>query len=101
MKITKQNIIDWSKIHPYSDDPQDRILKIGNNDVIFSIVGGRRGFYGDFINSFEVAVIDRKTDEFMTKFFFPDFGQDVFGHMGGDELANVLTNFFQKGFQIY
>ncbi len=49
--ITIKDIINLSKPHPVVGG--GRALRIGNDNVEFSIVGGARGLYGDFINDFE------------------------------------------------
>ena len=60
---------------------------------ILSIVGGCQGLYGDFIDDFEVAIIDKKTNEFVTKLFEPEATDDVMGYVNADkvvEIANYL-----------
>lgn len=95
--ITVENIIEWSKPHPLEGGKMTRIY---NEDVEFSIVGGRSGLYGDFINDFEVAVIDRESGDFITKFFKPELGDDVIGYMKGEEMAEFVSQVMQKGFQV-
>jgi len=87
--ITIQNIIEFSKEHPSLRN--GRVTQIGNNNVGFSIVGGTSGLYGDFINNFEVAIFDKKNNEFITKFFYPETNDDVIGYMSGKDLE-VLIN---------
>ena len=55
--ITIENIIEWSKPHPLDGG---RMTRIHNDEIEFSIVGGRSGLCGDFKDDFEVAVIDKK-----------------------------------------
>jgi len=95
--ITIENIIEWSKPHPLDGG---RITRIHNDEIEFSIVGGRSGLYGDFENDFEVAVIDRKNGEFVTKFFKPELSDDVIGYMKKEDLEEFVNQIFKKGFQV-
>jgi hypothetical protein len=76
------------------------MTRIHNDEIEFSIVGGRSGLYGDFKNDFEVAVIDRKTGEFVTKFFKPELSDDVIGYMKKEDLEEFVNQIFKKGFQV-
>ena len=97
--ITVQNIIEWSKPHPNQMEGA-RILRIHNDEIEASIVGGCQGLYGDFAEDFELAIFDRKSDEFITRFFFPEKEDDVVGYLDGEKLVEFLNNVFQKGFQV-
>lgn len=97
--ITVKNIIDWSK--PHSVAAGGRMLRIGNDKVEFSIVGGASGLYGDFVNDFEVAIFDRENGEFITKFFYPDANDDVIGYMIDEDLEVLLNKVLKdKDFQV-
>ena len=95
--ITVENIIEWSKPHPLDGGKMTRIY---NDEIEFSIVGGRSGLYGDFENDFEVAILDRKTGDFRTRFFKPELSDDVIGYMPKDEVAQFLNQILGKGFQV-
>ena len=95
--ITTENIIEWSKPHPLDGG---KMTRIHNDEIEFSIVGGRSGLYGDFENDFEVAVIDRKNGEFVTRFFKPELSDDVIGYMKKEELEEFVNQIFKKGFQV-
>ena len=95
--ITVENIIEWSKPHPLDGGKMTRIY---NDEIEFSIVGGRSGLYGDFENDFEVAVIDRKNGEFVTRFFKPELSDDVIGYMKKEDLEEFVNQIFKKGFQV-
>ena len=95
--ITIENIIEWSKPHPLDGG---KMTRIHNDEIEFSIVGGRSGLYGDFKDDFEVAVIDRKNGEFVTKFFKPELSDDVIGYMKKEDLEEFANQIFQKGFQV-
>ena len=95
--ITIENIIEWSKPHPLDGG---KITRIYNNDIEFSIVGGRSGLYGDFVNDFEVAIIDKKSCDFVTKFFYPEGNDDVIGYMKSEDVVKLVNQVLGKGFQV-
>jgi len=95
--ITVENIIEWSKPHPLEGGKMTRIY---NDEIEFSIVGGRSGLYGDFENDFEVAILDRKTGDFRTRFFKPELSDDVVGYMPKDEVVQFLNQILGKSFQV-
>jgi hypothetical protein len=95
--ITVENVIDWAKPHPLDGGKMTRIY---NDDIEASIVGGRSGLYGDFEKDFEVAIIDKKDGQFITKFFYPEGNDDVIGYMTGENLVELLNKMFSKGFQV-
>jgi hypothetical protein len=95
--ITTENVIEWAKPHPLEGGKMTRIY---NDDIEASIVGGRSGLYGDFEKDFEVAIIDRKDGEFITKFFYPEGNDDVIGYMSADKMIQLLNGIFSKGFQV-
>jgi hypothetical protein len=95
--ITVENIIEWSKPHPLEGGKMTRVY---NDEIEFSIVGGRSGLYGDFENDFEVAILDRKTGDFRTRFFKPELSDDVIGYMPKDEVVEFLNQILGKSFQV-
>jgi hypothetical protein len=95
--ITVENIIEWSKPHPLDGGKMTRLY---NEEIEFSIVGGRSGLYGDFVNDFEVAVLDRKTGDFRTKFFKPEVTDDVIGYMPKDDMVEMVNQILKTGFQV-
>lgn len=96
--ITKENIIEWSKPHSEVNAGSRRTI-IGNDLFDFSIVGGGRGLYGDFDKDFEVAVINRKTKEFMTNYIF-SVNDDVVSYLPEDELISTLNEILGDNFQV-
>lgn len=96
--ITIKNIIEWSKPHPLDGGKMTRIY---NDEIEFSIVGGRSGLYGDFENDFEVAIIDKKSGDFITKFFYPEGSDDVIGYMKLEDVEKLVNQVFGKGFQVF
>ena len=95
--ITVENIIEWSKPHPLDGGKMTRLY---NEEIEFSIVGGRSGLYGDFVDDFEVAVLDRKTGDFRTRFFKPELSDDVIGYMPKDDMIQMLNQILKTGFQV-
>ena len=95
--ITVENIIELSKPHPLDGGKMTRIY---NNEIEFSIVGGRSGLYGDFENDFEVAILDRKTGDFRTRFFKPELSDDVVGYMPKNDVVEFVNQILGKSFQV-
>ena len=95
--ITVENIIEWAKPHPLEGGKMTRLY---NGEIEFSIVGGRSGLYGDFVDDFEVAVLDRKTGDFRTRFFKPELSDDVIGYMSKDDMVEMLNQILKTGFQV-
>lgn len=95
--ITINDIIGYSKEHPIKSGRQTRLA---NEQVTISIVGGASGLYGDFEKDFEVAVIDKLTGDFITKFFYPEGNDDVIGYMDGEKLEEFVNQILHKDFQV-
>jgi hypothetical protein len=95
--ITVENIIEWSKPHPLDGGKMTRLY---NEEIEFSIVGGRSGLYGDFQDDFEVAILDRKTGDFRTRFFKPELSDDVIGYMPKDDMVQMVNQILKTGFQV-
>jgi hypothetical protein len=96
--ITIEKIKKWSKEHPSGGG---RMTNIFNRKYELSIVGGRQGLYGDFEKTFEIAVFDSKDRRFITKFFFPESGDDVLGYMSGEDLEDFTNVLFRNNdFQV-
>lgn len=97
--ITIEDIKKWSKPHPIGDG--GRMTNIFNNKYELSIVGGAKGLYGDFDETFEVAIFDSKDRNFVTMYFFPENGDDVVGYMKAENLEELVNSIFRKnGFQV-
>lgn len=94
-KFTIQDIIDMSVPHGYRDN--GRRTAIETDRFVLSIVGGSQGLYGDFKESFEVAVIDKKNGEFVTHLFEPE-SDDVMGYVPAKEVVRIANYFVQKKF---
>lgn len=97
--ITVNQIIEWSKPHPVGDG--GKRTRIATDAIEFSIVGGARGLYGDFEDTFEVAIFDVQSGDFMTRFFHPEGGDDVIPYMSGEELEELVNRLIKdKDFQV-
>jgi len=96
--ITIKDIKDWSKPHPMSKymGGKGRVSNFGNKEVEFSIVGGDKGLYGDFENTFEVAIFDRKSNNFVTRFFYPQASDDVIPYMVSSEVEELVNSVIKK-----
>ena len=95
--ITYDNIQEWAKPHKLGYGKQ---VRLSNGLIEFSIVGGAQGLYGDFIDNFEVAIIDKKTHQFITKFFV-DCPEDIVPYMQSEELLKTLNKFLVNNFQVF
>ena len=96
--ITIKDIIEWSKPHPNShfSKGDGRQTRIGNGKVEFSIVGGDIGLYGDFKDTFEVAIFDLETKNFITRFFYPEGSDDVIGYMSGEDVERLVNTVLKR-----
>lgn len=77
-----------------------KILQYGNDKITFSVVGGRSNLYGDFENTFELAILDTKTRAFITSSVLKT-EQDVIGWMTLDELISKSNELLSDGFQFF
>lgn len=91
--ITIKDIIKWSKSHPTLKyvDGNGKQSRFGNDQIEFSIVGGGRGLYGDFKNTFEVAIIDKQTNNFITNFFYPGSDMSI-PYMSSNEVEKLVNS---------
>lgn len=96
--ITLDDIFLNSKTHPYGMGKQT----IFYNDFLkVSIVGGSASVYGDFEKNFEVAILDTKKNEFVTKFYFSETSDDIVPYLDSEKLILFLNRIFKKGYQVY
>ena len=97
--ITIDKIKKWAKPHDIGNGA--KVTRFGNEAIEFSIVGGGTGLYGNFEDTFEVAIFDNLTGEFMTKFFYPEGSDDVIPYMSGEELVEMVNKLMKgKDFQV-
>lgn len=81
---------------PHRNGMGGRQTIISNNKIEVSIVGGSRGLYGDFVEDFEVAIMDSNTKDFVTRHYFPDSNDDVLPYLQGDEVETLVNNLFKN-----
>ena len=94
--ITIQQLTDLSSVHSLGEGRQ---IRITDGKIIASIVGGRYGLYGDFVDTFELALMDYENNQFITKKYFP-LNDDVIGWMSKTDLETFLNEIFTDGFQV-
>ena len=95
---TIDNIKKWAKPHSFIGGKR---TALENDEFVVSIVGGTKGLYGDFEKDFEVAIIDKKSQEFVTKFFYPEKNDDVLPYLDEKEVETLVNKLFNKtGFQV-
>ena len=98
--ITIEDIKNWSKPHPLAnvislkDRKGGRMSRFGNSKIKFSIVGGATGLYGDFEDTFEVAIVD-EDGNFRTKYFVGGT-DDVIGWMNSDDVEKLVNSILKK-----
>lgn len=86
-KITIQDVYEKKKLRDF--DGYQSFFNFGRYSV--SIVGGTQGLYGDFEKTFEVAIIENKSNNFVTKLFCG--GGDVKGYCSVEEVEDILNIF--------
>lgn len=96
--ITIQLIKAFSQ--PHRMHPEGKQTIISNGQVEISIVGGSRGLYGDFVEDFELAIIDKQTHEFVTKYYVPDATDDVLAYLSGEQVENIVNQIIGENFQV-
>jgi hypothetical protein len=96
--ITIDDIKKWAKPHPATvfRSSNGKQTRFGNRKVEFSIVGGDIGLYGDFKNTFEVAIFDMESRDFITRFFYPETNDDVISYMSSDEVEKLVNSVVKR-----
>jgi len=96
--ITIDDIKKWAKPHPATvfRSSNGKQCRFGNKKVEFSIVGGDIGLYGDFESTFEVAIFDMESRNFITRFFYPETSDDVISYMSSDEVENLVNSVIKR-----
>ena len=93
--ITIDDIKKWSKPHPIALNKGARQTRIGNSRIELSIVGGGTGLYGDFEKTFEVAIFDKKTGNFVTR-YYSGLSDDIVSYMDGEELEKLVNSIIRE-----
>ena len=86
-RLTIQDVHDNKK--PKELGGYQSIFEFGK--YVVSIVGGTKGLYGDFETTFEIAIIEVKSGNFVTKLFCG--GADVMSYRSGEEVEDILNIF--------
>jgi hypothetical protein len=97
--ITIEDIKNFSKEHKLGAPA--RHTRLRNGLFEFSIVGGVSGLYGDFEETFELAIFDLNGKNFITNLVLDDVSDDVVGYMSKERLLELVNRFFKEGdFQV-
>lgn len=89
---TYEDIIALAKPHGITGDGKHTIIETADYKV--SIVGGRQGLYGNFIDDFEVAIIRKSDGEFVSGEFFPDYSDSmgqVMSYVTKEQMLEVVN----------
>ena len=84
--FTIKDVLDSKVEHPLGG--YQSTIQVGEYSV--SVVGGRVGLYGDFINTFELAIFNKERD-FVTKDLVSSADDDVIGWLDKEELMDIIN----------
>lgn len=82
---TIEDIIQNKQHHPFKGYKWSK--KYG--PWVLSVVGGDGAFYGDFVETFEVAIMDSRTNNFVTRLFYGGT-EDVLAYITRDEVQKIV-----------
>lgn len=68
--ITFEEVLKKSQPHPMGEG---RMVRYETPHLTISIVGGVSGLYGDFDETFEVALIDKKSGDFISDALYSEY----------------------------
>lgn len=86
--ITIQDVVSLAVTRP--DGAKQTIIE--SDDFIISVVGGRRGLYGDFEKTFEMALMTKDKKTFVTRHYFPELNDDVMGWKSAEETERIIND---------
>jgi hypothetical protein len=86
-RLTIQDVHDKKRVRDFNG--YQSFFNFGKYSV--SIVGGAHGLYGDFEKTFEVAIVENGTGNFVTKLFCG--GADVMSYRSSEEVEDILNIF--------
>lgn len=86
--ITIQDVVSLAVTRP--DGAKQTIIE--SDDFIISVVGGRDGLYGDFNETFEMAIMTKDRKEFITRNYFPDQNDDVIPWKTAQETESIIND---------
>jgi hypothetical protein len=90
MEYTIEDIFEMKQPHPLGGYQ----TSIDMGKYVISIVGGGRGLYGDFKTTFELAVIDQKSGDFVTQKLIPSADGEVMGWVDKEQLMDIINSIF-------
>lgn len=64
---------------------------IEGDGFFISIVGGMRGLYGDFVNDFEVAIIDSDSKNFITRHVVEGANDDILPYQTSEQVVELVN----------
>ena len=97
MTLTIQDIISHSKEHSPLGGKR---TVYETDDHIISIVGGRQGLYGNFVDDFELAILDSKTKDFLTQNFVQGINDHVSPYTPSSKLLEIIKPLLENGFRV-
>jgi hypothetical protein len=86
-RLTIQDVQDRKKLKEFGG--YQSLFDFGK--YVVSIVGGKQGLYGDFETTFEIAIIENGSGNFVTKLFCG--GADVMGYCTIEKVEDILNIF--------
>lgn len=93
--ITYQDILDKSTKHPLGEGA--RVTRIETPTLIISIVGGG-GLYGDFKKTFEMALIDKESKNFVSNYFYPEYsdGGEIMSWLSREDMLKIVNELVRE-----
>ena len=89
--FTIEDVLDSKVEHPLGG--YQSTIQVGEYTV--SVVGGRFGLYGDFINTFELAIFNKEKD-FVTKDLVSSADDDVIGWMPTEDMLKLVNSVVKR-----
>ena len=86
-RLTIQDVHENKKIREFGG--YQSLFDFGK--YIVSFVGGKQGLYGDFESTFEIAIIENRSGNFVTKLFCG--GADIMSYRSSKEVEDILNIF--------
>jgi hypothetical protein len=83
--------------HPLVDEARQTIYETPLLKI--SIVGGGRGLYGDFNETFEVAIIEKNKFNLISGYFYPEFSDsqgETMPYLSIEQTLKVVNELIKK-----
>ena len=93
--ITYQDILKKAETHPMGEG---KMVRYETPQLIISIVGGRRGLYGDFKKTFEMALIDKESKNFVSNYFYPEYsdGGEIMSWVPREDMLKIVNELVRE-----